>query len=210
MVASASAVASAASSADLSTTSDTSSLELIDMRLNQNIFVGLAVEKLRISPETSEEGKTLLMALLGWVPRIVWPDKPERGKNDFISLHTDRVFSETATFGAGPIFEFYVNYGYSGVFFGFFVWGAMVRLLDVASGRALAIGATGRFAKWTITGIAMMQPLAELFFILGSTVAAFLVGEMMWRVFWKPAAHRRTYWMPGASHGTKFPLNRQP
>lgn len=174
--AAASNVTNSAGSFDVRTSQDNETLYMIDGRLNQNIFVGLAIEQLRSLPNSYENGTTIEQAMLAWVPRFLWPGKPERGGSSFVAQHTGLEFSEGTTFGAGPVFEFYVNFGYIGIAAGFFVLGYMVRAFDITASRALETGNLARFAQYQLAGIAILQPLADLFYVVNGLVAALLLG----------------------------------
>jgi hypothetical protein len=170
------AAISAATQYDIGTSLAFEALANVDSRLNQNIFIGLAIEKLQLLPDTYENGQTILFAFLGWVPRFLWPDKPERGGSVFMAKHTGLEFDATTTFGVGPIYEFYVNFGYTGVFSGFFVLGGLIRLFDIFAVRALFRFNTARFAQYHLAGIALLDPLADLFFIVTLLASALLFG----------------------------------
>jgi hypothetical protein len=176
---SAGAVADAAGKLDVGSSTNLSTLALVDIRLNQNIFIGLAIEKLRALPDTYENGATIALALLGWIPRFVWPDKPERGGSAFIGKHTGKVTAEGTTYGAGPVFEFYVNFASTGVFFGFIVMGAMLRLFDVRAADSLRHAEMPRFAQYYLAGLSMLAPLADLFFIVTSIAASLLISAVL-------------------------------
>jgi hypothetical protein len=174
----------AAESFDTHSLADNETLASIDSRLDQNIYVGLAIEQLRILPNTYENGDTILLALLGWIPRSIWPDKPVRGGADFVGKHTGKQTEEGVSIGAGPVFEFYVNFAYSGVFFGFVILGSILRILDIQATRALNEGKVPHFVQYELAGFAMLQPLADLFFIVTSVAASLVLGGML-RYFWK-------------------------
>ena len=193
-------VVSSAERFNVRTVVNTDSLLLLDARLNQNIFVGLAIEQLHSMPDTYENGATIELALFAWVPRFLWADKPTRGGSKFLAKHTGLEFSEGTTFGAGPIYEFYVNYGYFGVFFGFLALGALVRRLDVAAYRALATADLARFAQYHLAGISLLSPLADVFFLVTALVTALLVGWGL-RFVWKQPARR-----PKSFHRTQARL----
>ena len=55
-------------------------LETIDGRLNQNDLVGKAVRYLQAGRVGFAEGGTLYIAAVAWIPRIVWPSKPNIGE----------------------------------------------------------------------------------------------------------------------------------
>lgn len=180
-------VAQEAQAFDVNSVMEQSSLSQIDARLNQNIYIGLAIEQLAILPDTYENGKTIMLALLAWVPRALWPNKPERGGASMIEKHTTKKSAEGVTFGAGPIFEFYVNFGYWGIIVGFVIVGYVLRLLDLRAAEALQQADVLRSAQFHLTGLAMLQPLSELFFIVTSAASAFLLVAAM-RYYW----NRRT------------------
>lgn len=177
-------VAKSAGSFDFASSTDQDTLAMLDARLNQNIFVGLAIERLRSFPGSFENGATIEVALFAWVPRALWPDKPERGGSTFISKHTGLEFAGGTTFGAGPIFEFYVNFGYTGVFFGFLIVGGMMRALDIAAVKALGRGDMANFAQFQLAGLSLLQPLADLFYVMSGFATALLVGWAA-RVAWR-------------------------
>lgn len=159
------------------------SLALIDGRLNQNVFIGLAVENTRFDPNIYARGETIFGSFAALVPRFLWPEKPQRGGSEFVSKYTGLMFSSGTTFGAGPIFEFYVNYSYWGVFFGFLMWGAVLRGFDIVAASSLRGSNTARYAQYHLAGLMMLQPLAELFFVLTLVGAAFIVGALL-RFLW--------------------------
>jgi hypothetical protein len=164
---------------DIGTSFAFDTLANLDARLNQNIFVGLAIEKLQRLPDTYENGQTIMLALLGWVPRPLWPGKPERGGSEFMAKHTGLEFSAGTTFGVGAIYEFYVNFGYSGVFCGFLVLGGVVRLFDIFAARNLLRFKTAEFAQFQLAGIALLDPLSDLFFLVTLLVSALLFGWIL-------------------------------
>ena len=93
-------------------------LEFLDARMNQNVTIGKAVEQLTEYPSLYRNGETLLLAAFGWVPRALWPTKPARGGSEEVSIYTGVELSDTSTFGTGPIFDFLINFGTTGVFIG--------------------------------------------------------------------------------------------
>lgn len=177
-------VVESAGNFDIGSTLESETLVLLDSRLNQNIFIGRAIEKLRSLPDTYERGDTILLALFGWVPRFLWPNKPERGGSEFIAKHTGKYTAGETTFGAGPVFEFYVNFGYTGVFIGFIALGVVLRVVDVFAIANLRAGRVDRFAQYYLLGLPILQPLADLFFIVAAMAAALLLGWSL-RIAWE-------------------------
>lgn len=169
--------------AGLSLTSD--ALVLIDSRMDQNAFVGMSIKYLKEHPTLYADGATIGNALVGWVPRLFWPNKPTRGGSAFLAQYTGRYYGEGTTMGTGPIFELFVNFGYMGIIFGFLVLGMLVRLIDVAAYRALHSGDLARFAQYMCVGMAFMDPLGVLTFLVAAVVTAFLVGWVL-RSLWQP------------------------
>jgi hypothetical protein len=151
------------------------SLDSINGRLNQYIFVGKAIQLHEQAPGLRMNGETLVLALLAWVPRILWPNKPEMGGSGFVAEHTGLQFAEGATFGSGPVFDFYVNFGYAGVFFGFALLGVILCRLDQSASRALRQGRLLDFVRAFITGLALIAPLTDLFFIVSTASMSWLV-----------------------------------
>ncbi len=154
-------------------------LYAIDSRLNQNLYVGLAMQQLDALPDTYEEGSTITLALFGWVPRVFWPSKPERGGAAMIAKHTGKMTDGTTTFATGLVFEFYVNFGYSGVIVGFLMLGFFVRIIDANAHRALLSGLVTSFAMYELIGYALIQPGADLFFIVAGVASAFVLSALI-------------------------------
>jgi hypothetical protein len=84
-------------------------------------------------------------------------------------------FSESATFGAGPVFEFYVKFGYVGVFLGIVVLVLLVRWIDRSASRALRSAQFMDYARWFAVGLAFIAPLTDFFFLINTAVTWWLV-----------------------------------
>jgi len=85
------------------------------------------------------------------------------------------------------VFEFYVNFGYPGVFFGFVVLGFILRRLDIAAFRSLRAESLGSFAQYQLMGVILLGSLADLFFLVTSIAVALLVGLGL-RIAWSRKA----------------------
>jgi hypothetical protein len=153
-----------------------SQLEYLDMRMNQNVIVGKAVETLQQGSVGFENGSVIAMAFLGWVPRALWPGKPERGGSAAVVKYTGKVVTSAVTFGTGPIFDAYLDFGNFSVFAVMGVYGFILRRLDRRAGAIM----TGDYSPgWVIafmSGAAMISALNSLFFIVSSVVAAALIS----------------------------------
>ncbi len=160
-------------------------LDWINIRLNQTMMVGKVIERHGHHPELRQHGATLWVVLLAWVPRVLWPGKPEMGGSTFMAEHIGRVFSESSTFGVGPIIEFYVNFGYSGIFLGCVILGFCLRWLDRRAAMSLAGCDLFGFLKWFTIGVALIAPSSMMIFVAASAAMAYIgmtaLGAMLRR-----------------------------
>tara|TARA_R100001132_G_C3271963_1_gene94064 strand:- start:1683 stop:2534 length:852 start_codon:yes stop_codon:yes gene_type:complete len=154
-------------------------LDLINIRLNLNLFIGRMIEHHQSFPQLQEWGETLVILPLVIVPRFLWPGKPERGGSDFMSEHTGMMLSEAASFGTGSTFEFFINFGYVGVFLGFAVLGKIIRHIDRRAAFFLVTGDTFRFARLFVVGIVAIDPLLRPFFIVNGAVFAWIMMSVL-------------------------------
>lgn len=150
---------------------DFTSLDWIAVRLNQAAFVGKMVEWHEAFPDLRTYGASLLFSLLAWVPRAFWPGKPENGGNHFIETNTGLRFSEGTKFGAGQIFEFYVNFGSIGVFLGLMVMGFILANLDAKASMSLRANRLYDCVRSFAMGAALIVPLSDIFFMVSACAA---------------------------------------
>jgi len=83
-------------------------------RFNQGYLTASAVE---YTPaiEPYAEGETILIATLGaFVPRLLWPNKPEAGGKANIDRFTNLQISEGTSMNIGQLGDAYVNFGKTG------------------------------------------------------------------------------------------------
>lgn len=153
---------------------DFGSFDFISMRLNQGSFVGKVVEWHDVNPDLRTYGESLFLSLLAWVPRALWPGKPEMGKSTMLEVNSGLRFSEGSTFGAGQVIEFYANFGYVGVFLGFVALGILMARLDLKAAIALRTGRLMDFVRNFTIGIALVAPLTDLFFVVSNCIATWL------------------------------------
>lgn len=145
-------------------------LDYLNIRLNMPLFIGKMMELHARMPNLQAWGSTLVILPLVIVPRFLWPGKPERGGTEFISEHTGLTFSDNVTFGSGPVFEFFVNFGYVGVFFGMVLLGMGVRYLDVRASKSLKSGRYLDFMMFMTIGLFAIDPLLTMFFVFNGAV----------------------------------------
>jgi hypothetical protein len=137
------------------------------------------IERHTLYPDLKEHGATLINLPFAILPRFLWPDKPERGGSGFMSEHTGIALSESATFGTGTVFEFYINFGYLGVFIGFILLGWIIRRVDSAASKYLLQGKLFDFARLFLVGIVAIDPLLRPFFIVNGAVLAWILMTIL-------------------------------
>jgi uncharacterized membrane protein len=148
----------------------------IDLRFNQNYLVGLTVDRLNHREIRHELGGTV--PLWSLIPRAVWPDKPEvGGGGDIVEEATGLRFDEDSSFGAGQPLEFYLNFGWAGVFIGFMLLGALLMFLDRRISLALRERNIPALVMAGMPGIALIQPGGNLMEILVAFAAAIVASH---------------------------------
>ena len=106
--------------------------DALKSRLNQDVLVGTAVDRLQRGEVEYASGATLSKMVLSLIPRVVWPDKPiVGGGGSVVQDFTEIVFAEGTSVGAGQVLEFYVNFGTLGVVGGFLLFGWMLGQIDM-------------------------------------------------------------------------------
>ena len=158
---------------------DEDQLFALDSRLNQSLFTGMAVEKLDLQPDTYENGATLAAGLFAFVPRVIWADKPVRGGSEFLTKHTGYQASKDTTYGIGPYFESYVNYGLAGVILFCFLFAALVRWIDLRCYRAMVKGRMSEAVPLAIGALALIQPLSTFASTFSTFYASLIIGFLI-------------------------------
>lgn len=165
---------------ELFNTGDESHLNAIDLRLNQNYLVGLAIENHEIGGKELANGKTLWFSVVALIPRVLWPGKPDvGGGGNVVADYTGLTFSRGTSVGAGQVFEFYVNFGVIGVIFGFLVFGFVIKLVDQKAALSLASGDYRSFIMWFLPGIGFLQAggnMVEITTSVGAAIGSALVA----------------------------------
>lgn len=148
-------------------------LDQLDNRLNQNHLVGAAVEHLGASQQYGR-GDTIVQSFLALVPRAIWPEKDiEAGSGDLVTKYTGLEFAEGTSVGIGHVMEFYVNFGSLGIMVGLLLFGTIVASLDIAAGRKLAQNNWLGFTPLFLLGLAFLNvggSLVELTSTAGASV----------------------------------------
>ena len=161
----------------------------IDRRLNQNHFVALAIRNIERGSAEIANGQTIWFSIVALVPRAIWPGKPTvGGGGDIVSKYTGLEFARHTSVGAGQVFEFYINFGFLGVVFGFLIFGATLAYIDQKAMRSLASGSFQSYIIWFLPGIGFLQAGGNLVEIttsagaaIGSAIVAIMIGQRFLR-----------------------------
>jgi hypothetical protein len=148
-------------------------MELVDMRLNQNHLVGVCVQYMAATKTPHTYGSTLAIAATAWIPRILWPGKPRTGgSGTLVSRYTGMTFGAGTSIGVGQVMEYYINFGYWGVFLGFMVFGSIVRYFDIQASQHLINHDYWGYASWLLPSIGFMQAGGNSAEIVGSVASS--------------------------------------
>jgi hypothetical protein len=153
-------------------------IKALDDRLNQNLMVGLGVQRHDIGQAEFLYGGSIPVWAL--VPRALWPDKPDvGGGGEIVANFTGQHFAEGTSVGAGQVLEFYINFGYPGVIIGFAALGFGLMRLDRAIMDSLRKGDLKLLLRCAMPGLSMMQPggnLPEIIVVtIGSVIGAYVI-----------------------------------
>ena len=155
--------------------SNSEHIAFLSNRLNQNLLVGIAIERHDAGRFDLAMGRTIPLWL--FIPRAIWPEKPEVGGGGrVVSDFTGISFAYGTSVGAGQTLEFYVNFGWAGIVGGFLLLGYALMRLDIELAAAFRAGNVRRLIEVGLPGLALLQPGGNLLEILvavaGSIVAA--------------------------------------
>ncbi len=164
---------------------DQDQLWRIDWRLNQNKFVGAAVDWLSDKREFAH-GKTLIDSLVVLIPRVIWHEKATKaGGSELLTRYTGIRIAGGTTWEMGNVMEFYVNFGVVGVIGGFLCLGVLVTVFDNFARECLLQGDWLRFTFWFLPGLSLMQVennLIEITSTMGASIAlVFFVSRLLRR-----------------------------
>jgi hypothetical protein len=154
--------------------------EAFDQRLNQNLFIGVAMA--RLDSGAVEYGSTTMFPrlIMAFIPRAVWPDKPViGGGGSVVNEYTGIEFAEGTSIGAGQVFEFYVNFGPLGVIGGFLLYGWLFGRIDLRIISYLHQGDQRGFLFWFLIGLALLQPGGNVLEIVVGVAASAITGHVV-------------------------------
>jgi len=185
-------------------------LQRVDMRMNQNYLVGMAVENLKRHPDEFAGGETIWQALLAPIPRSLWPDKPfVAGSGDLVSRFTGIQFAEGTSVGIGQVMELYVNFATTGVFAGFILLGAVLAYVDAQAAHYRHIGDWYRFTLWFLPGLSLLQLGGSLVEVTSTAGAAVVVALILNRITPQRLASNVQFFPPPAAEGQRIERGRQ-
>ena len=163
-------------------------LDALDLRLNQNYFVGLAAARIDREQASYLYGRSVWEGVIALVPRALWPDKPVFGGSGTIVAEMTGLQLETdhTSWGVGNVMEFQINFGMTGVIGGFMILGYLLGFLDHKAAAADARGDSTKLILFFLVAVAMIQPGGSIVEISGGCAAAVLAAfawGWLWQVF---------------------------
>jgi len=171
-------------------TTNRTHLIALDLRLNQNFFVGLAAARIQDGRSKHLYGQSLWEGLLALVPRILWPQKPVfAGSPEIVSKMTGLRLSPTTSFGIGNVMELQINFGMPGVVIGFLGLGWLIGTLDLRAALAEVQGDLRTTILYFLPSLALLDPQGSFVQLFGGSAAA-LVGALVWRELWLRFQHK--------------------
>jgi len=163
-------------------------LDAISARLNYTWLVGAGVTYMDNTKEWAR-GDTLKTAALGFVPRVLWKDKPQQGGSNLVTRYTGLVFSEGTSVPMGQILELYVNFGSWLVFSVYAAIGGLLAYIDVVGGNALKTGAFHIFIYCFVIAQAV-QHVGHEFVVVTADAAGGLIVVYCLQQFMRMRAKR--------------------
>jgi hypothetical protein len=162
-----------------------SHLNALDLRLNQNYFVGRAEQRIRSNEVDLKYGHTLWEALISLVPRLIWPSKPVMAGSPAIIMEmTGFIVAEGTSYGIGNVMEFYINYGLPSLISGFLCLGILLGWLDRQASLRVQRGDWGGAVVYFMPAAAMIHPNGSLVELFSGGAAAFFAA-LLWRAIWR-------------------------
>jgi hypothetical protein len=161
-----------------------SHLEALDRRLNQNLFVGLADQRIKSGLVTYKNGQTFVDGLISLVPRIIWPTKPVfAGSPAIVMEMTGFIVNDTTSYGVGNVMEFHINFGIPSLILGFLFLGVLFGWLDRHASRRVQRGDWGGAIVYFLPAAAMIHPNGSLVELFSGGSAAFFAA-LLWKAIW--------------------------
>jgi hypothetical protein len=164
---------------------DPKQAESLDVRLNQNYFVGLAAERIEQGQTEYLLGRSVWEAAMALVPRAIWADKPvAAGSGNIVRDMTGLKLATGTSWGVGNVMELQINFGLPGVILGFLLLGWSIGTLDLRAGAAIVRGDYGRSILYFLPAVALIQPGGSMVELAGGSASA-LVAAYGWNYLWQ-------------------------
>ncbi len=155
-------------------------LKALDDRLNQNWIVGAAAESLEFGHTEFLNGESIGFALVAWVPRAIWINKPSvAGSGGIVGGLTGLTFAEGTSVGVGHILEFYGNFGDVSLYIGMFLLGFIIRAIDLRASAYLQKNDLIMWVRWVIPGIALTNVGGQLSETVSGVAAFIILGYLL-------------------------------
>lgn len=162
----------------------------INERLNQNILVGLAIDRHENKIIGLSYGTTVPFWI--FIPRAIWSSKPPvGGSGDIVSKATGLQFEEYTSVGVGQPLEFYINFGWSGIVIGFTLLGYLLMRLDVRLAHAFKRKDVKAMLFSALPGLALMQPGGSMMEIIVAFIGAFGAAYLVNRYLKRPGVLKK-------------------
>jgi hypothetical protein len=155
-------------------------LRALDDRLNQNWLVGAAAESLEFGHTEFLGGKSLSLALVAWVPRAIWINKPSvAGSGGLATQLTGLTFAESTSVGVGHILELYGNFGDTSLYIGMFIIGFILRAIDLRATEYLEKNNIVMWVRWVIPGIALTNAGGQFSETVSGVATLIILGYLL-------------------------------
>ncbi|WP_018623037.1 hypothetical protein [Spirosoma luteum] len=148
------------------------------VRFNQGIIIGNAMNKVPVH-EAYAKGEVLLSLVYPFIPRFVWPGKPQTGGYENIRRFTTLPHFANTSINLSPVGEGYVNFGYGGILFALGYGLLLGGFFRVAFQLATRIPSVVLWLPMVYMGCLTME--TDLFSTWGSLVnSVFFITFLFW------------------------------
>jgi hypothetical protein len=174
-------------------------LQALDVRLNQNYFVGRSALRIEEGQVNFLYGKSFWEGLIALVPRFIWPSKPVFGGSPEVIMNmTGFIVNDTTSYGVGNVMEFYINFGIPSLVGGFLLLGGLLGWLDRRAALAIRAGNFPASLLFFTPAAAMVNPGGSLVELTGGGASAF-IAALGWRKLWGAYSGKAGGGVPGGT-----------
>lgn len=160
-------------------------LAAVDFRLNQNLFIGMAEDRLQKGETNYLAGQSVIEGFEALVPRILWPNKPVGGgSGTLVADSTGLPLNPDTAWGVGEIMEFNLNFGLPGVIGGMFILGWILGWLDRKAAIADSQGDLERLMLYYLPAVTLVEPIQSMVENTSGVAGAWLAA-MFWGWWWR-------------------------